>query len=81
MLFAGAYTFEEMPSFMTAPVEQYYGGFEHQKEKLPLGLLQAASDEKIASLPRLLLGIAERDPESPGPTPQRISSWLWKPEG
>ncbi|PBK98484.1 alpha/beta-hydrolase [Armillaria gallica] len=64
VLFAGAYTFEEMPSFMTAPVEQYYGGFEHQKEKLPLGLLQAASDEKIASLPRLLLGIAERDPES-----------------
>ncbi|KAK0234589.1 Alpha/Beta hydrolase protein [Armillaria nabsnona] len=64
VLFAGAYTFEETPSFMTAAVEQYYGGFEHQKEKLPLGLLQAASDEKIASLPRLLLGIAERDPES-----------------
>ncbi|SJL06524.1 uncharacterized protein ARMOST_09865 [Armillaria ostoyae] len=64
VLFAGAYTFEEMPSVMTAAVEQYYGGFEHQREKLPLGLLQAASDEKIASLPRLLLGIAERDPES-----------------
>ncbi|KAK0187251.1 alpha/beta-hydrolase [Armillaria mellea] len=64
VLFAGAYTFEEMPSFMTAAVERYYGDFEHQKERLPLGLLQAASDEKIATLPRLLLGIAERDPES-----------------
>ncbi|KAK0486600.1 Alpha/Beta hydrolase protein [Armillaria novae-zelandiae] len=64
VLFAGAYTLEEMPSFMTAAVEQYYGDFGNQKERLPLGLLRAASDEKVASLPRLLLGIAERDPES-----------------
>ncbi|KAG7440144.1 alpha/beta-hydrolase [Guyanagaster necrorhizus] len=63
VLFAGAYTFEDMPSFMTDAVEQYYGSFE-QKEKLPLGLLQAASEKKIASLPRLLLGISERDPDS-----------------
>ncbi|KAK0434533.1 alpha/beta-hydrolase [Desarmillaria tabescens] len=76
VLFAGAYTFEEMPGFMTVAVEQYYGpasveqvnGHEHkgkhQREKLPLGLLQAATEEKITSLPRLLLGIAERDPDS-----------------
>ncbi|KAK0436370.1 hypothetical protein EV421DRAFT_1980663 [Armillaria borealis] len=38
--------------------------YKHQKEKLPLGLLQAVTEEKIASFPRLLLGIAERDPDS-----------------
>ncbi|KAK0200319.1 alpha/beta-hydrolase [Desarmillaria ectypa] len=64
VLFAGAYTFEEMPSFMTIAVEQYYGPAPAQRGKLPLGLLQAATEEKIASLPRLLLGIAERDPDS-----------------
>ncbi|PBK62672.1 hypothetical protein ARMSODRAFT_1008163 [Armillaria solidipes] len=37
----------------------------YQREKLvPLGLLQAATEEKIASFPRLLLGIAEPDPDS-----------------
>ncbi|KAK0453014.1 Alpha/Beta hydrolase protein [Desarmillaria tabescens] len=78
VLFAGAYTFEEMPGFMSDAVEQYYGpasveangdsGLEHkgthQREKLPLGLLQAATEEKMTSLPKLLLGIAERDPDS-----------------
>ncbi|KAG6849118.1 hypothetical protein H0H93_011179 [Arthromyces matolae] len=47
---------------LSSLIEQFYGGLEAAKEKCSLGLLRHASKETIAKLPRLLLVVAEKEP-------------------
>ncbi|KAG6895199.1 hypothetical protein C0992_002619, partial [Termitomyces sp. T32_za158] len=44
-------------------VAQHYGGAEHMNERSSLGLLRAASAATLKMLPRILLVVAEKEPE------------------
>ena len=66
VLFSGAHVHDsaEVNTWQPDVVRDYYGGAEEIQKKLPLGLLQNASDEMVRALPRILVGTAEWDPPS-----------------
>lgn len=63
VLLSGAYTYDStnLPIILPAVVKDYYGGEEVIPAKLPLALLNSFD---VSSLPRILLGVSERDPPS-----------------
>ncbi|KAF8074903.1 Alpha/Beta hydrolase protein [Lyophyllum atratum] len=64
VLCAGAHHFDALQREHETQgvVEQLYGGRVGVKEKEPLGLLRNATDATVASLPRMVLVVAENEP-------------------
>jgi len=65
VLCAGAHHFDALaPNHETHEVvNQLYGGKDGMKEKEPMGLLRHADDATVASLPRIVLVVAENEPQ------------------
>ncbi|RDB21772.1 putative isoprenylcysteine alpha-carbonyl methylesterase ICME [Hypsizygus marmoreus] len=63
ILCAGAFDFAPDDPMLDT-VKQYWGGFEQAKENDPMGLLASASQSVVASLPRIVLVVGEREPSS-----------------
>ncbi|KAF8063383.1 Alpha/Beta hydrolase protein [Lyophyllum atratum] len=65
ILCAGAHHFEGLDADdgMHGIVNQLWGGPDGVKEKATMGLLRDASDATVAALPRVVLVVAEREPE------------------
>ncbi|KAF9017990.1 alpha/beta hydrolase domain-containing protein [Hymenopellis radicata] len=64
ILFSAAYTYDatNLRTVQAGTVKEYFGG--DATSKLPLSLLQAADANRVASFPRILLGVSQRDPQS-----------------
>lgn len=63
ILMSGGYAYEPekgIGTMRSTVTEQYYGGYEEAKNRLPLALLQKTHDNNL-TLPRLLLGVAEKE--------------------
>lgn len=78
ILNAGGYHFHPVGLKMSKETEdlcnKYWGSVEATKTKDPLALFQAASEEKLASLPEVLLVEAEREP----PWMAKVGEDFWK---
>ncbi len=64
ILFSGAYAYDatSLPTLQASTVKEYFAG--EVTSKLPLSVLQTADANRVASFPRILLGVSERDPQS-----------------
>ena len=63
VLVGGPYHHDGPPSAPPDVVAHYYGTAEEKAVKLPIALLRKASEERLASLPKLLLLVSEKDAE------------------
>ncbi|SJL11575.1 uncharacterized protein ARMOST_14980 [Armillaria ostoyae] len=72
ILLSGCYTFEDMPTDMKDSIRLCYGEDAEAKKRVPLALVDSAS----VPIPRLLLGIGERDIPCLRPAMEKVGEAL-----